>query len=140
MIEHPRRTVLLLLAIFIFAIGGPAVLTYVTGHERSHSDPATLAQLRSQFAQSAWEPSLVGAHWGPPEDLNATLGSDDRQLALAACADLIDLVGVRTSVSPDGVTYTTTYADGSLFIVDRKNNILVTSFLSMNTGCRWRLN
>jgi len=138
--EHPRRALLLFLALFTVAVGGPAVLTYVTEHQRSRSDPATLDELRSQFAQSAWVSSLIGAYWDSPDDLNVGLDSDDRQLALAACSDLINLVKVRTSTGPDGVTYRTTYTDGSLYIVDRSNNILVTNFLSMNSGCRWRLN
>lgn len=140
LIEHPRRALLLLLAVLTIAVGGPAVLTYVTEHQRSRNDQATLDQLRSQFAQSTWAPSLVSAYWDAPDDLNVGLDSDDRQLALAACSDLIDLVKVRTSTAPDGVTYTTTYTDGSLYIVDRSNNILVTNFLGMNSGCRWRLN
>jgi hypothetical protein len=139
LIEHPRRALLLLLAVCTVAVGGPAVPTYVTEHQRPRNDQATLDQLRSQFAQSAWVSSLVSAYWDAPDDLNVGLDSDDRQLALAACSDLIDLVKVRTSTGPDGVTYTTTYSDGSLYIVDRSNNIMMTNFLSLHSGSRWRL-
>ena len=112
----------------------------MTEHQRPRNDPATLDQLRSQFVQSAWVSSLVSAHWDAPDVLHVGLDRDDRRLALAACSDLIDLVKVRTSTGPDGVTYTTTYSDGSLFIVDRSNNIMMTNFLSFHSGCRWRLN
>ena len=40
--EHPRRALLLFLALFTVAVGGPAVLTYVTEHQRSRGDEATL--------------------------------------------------------------------------------------------------
>jgi hypothetical protein len=136
-----RQPVLvLLLAIVTIAVGGSAVLTYVTKHQKLHNDQATLDRLRSQFARSPWEPSLISAYSRSPEALYVGLSSDDRQLALAACADLIAIVKTQTSTGPGGVTYTITHTDASLFILDRSNNILVTNFLSLDTGCRWRLN
>jgi hypothetical protein len=139
LINHPRRALLVLLAALTMVVGVRVVI-YVAGAHPPRNDQATLDQLRSQFAQSAWKLSLVSAYWDSSDDLNVGLDSDDRQIALAACSDLIDVVKERISTGPDGVPYTVTSSDRSLFIFDRSSHILVTNFLSNNSGCRWRLN
>jgi hypothetical protein len=110
------------------------------GHGPPRNDQASLDQLRSQFPQSDWGPNLISAYWESPGDLRLGFNSDDRRLALAACSDLIGVVQRHTITGPDGDSVTYDNDDGSLFIVDRSNNILVTNFLHLHSGCRWRHN
>ena len=119
---------------------GGWVVAYVIGAQPLRNDQATLDQLRSKFAQSAWSANLVSAYWDSSDNLKVGLDSDDRQIAMVACSDLTDVVKERTGTGPDGVPYTATSSDRSLFIFGRSRHILVTNLLSKNSGCRWRLN
>jgi hypothetical protein len=139
-IEHPRRSVLFILAVLVF-IAGMHVVIHVVDQGPPRNDQATLVQLQSQFLQSAWEPSLFSAYWQGGEDhtLYVGLDTDDRRLALAACSDLWGVVTDWPSTSPSGVTYRYEYSDASLFISDRSGNLLVTSFRGSRASCSWRL-
>lgn len=137
LIDHPRRALLLAVVVLTMVVGERVFLHFVDdGPPRN--DQAALDELRSQFAQSAWEPSLVTAYWKEPDVLFVSLDRDDRQLAMAACADLTDIVQTRTSVGPGDVTYTIHYPDSTLFITNQSNDIMVSN-LSNGAGCQWRL-
>jgi hypothetical protein len=137
LVERPRRALLLAVAVLIMVVGGRVVLLLVTGGP-PRNDQAALDELRSQFSEAVWEPSLVSAYWSGPGDLEVSLDRDDRQLAMAACADLAQVIQVRTSTGPGGVTYTIHYSDGTLFILDQSKDIMVSN-LSNGAGCQWRL-
>jgi hypothetical protein len=137
LIEHPRRALLLALVVLIMVVGGRVFLHFVAdGPPRN--DEAALDELRSQFPDTAWEPSLVSAYWSGLGDLSVSLDSDDRQLAMAACADLSEVIQARTSVGPGNVTYTIHYPHSILFIFSQSNDIMVSN-LSNGAGCQWRL-
>jgi hypothetical protein len=136
LIERPRRALLVALVALTMVVGVRVVSNVFDGGPPRNVQ-AVLDELRSQFAQSAWEPSLASAYWGGPDDLEVSLDSDDRQLAMAACADLTDIVRVRTSTGPGNVTYTIHNSNGTLFIKNQSNDIIVSN-LSNNAGCQWR--
>jgi hypothetical protein len=132
-----RRWSILAIAVLIIVFGGQVVLHFLTdGPPRN--DQAALDELRSQFPDTAWEPSLVTAYWREPDYLQVSLASDNRKLAMAACADLSQVIQVRTSTAPGNVTYTIHYPDGTLFILDQSGEMLVSN-LSNGAGCQWRL-
>jgi hypothetical protein len=137
LIDHPRRAVLFAVVVLTAIVGSRVALKVFDGGPPGN-DQAAFEELRSQFAQSAWEPSLASAYWSGPDDLVVSLNSNDRRLALAACADLTGIVQVRTSTGPGNVTYTTDYGDGILFIENQSKDIMVSN-LSNNAGCQWRL-
>ena len=123
--EHPRRAWLVVL-VALAIVFGVRLVAHLVDDQPPRNDPATLDGLRSQFAPSEWAPHLVSAYWSGPGDLGVRLDSDDRKLAMAACADLTDVVR-RTG------------ADGTLFISNRSNHLMVSNILSNNAGCQWRL-
>lgn len=137
LIEHPRRALFFVLVVLTTIVAARVAL-YLFAGGPPRNDQATLDELRSQFAQSAWEPSLASAYWSGPDDLEVSLDSDDRQLAMAACADLTDIVHVRTSTGPGNVTHTIHSSSGLLFIKNQSDEIIVSN-LSNDAGCQWRL-
>jgi hypothetical protein len=138
LIERPRRALLVALVALTMVVG-VRVVSNVFDSGPPRNDQAALDELLAQFPQSAWEPSLVSAYWSGPGDLSVSLDSDDRQLAMAACADLTEVIQVRTSTGPGDVTYAIHYSDGTLFIKNQSNDIIMVSNLSNNAGCQWRL-
>jgi hypothetical protein len=124
--ERPGRAVLLVVAALAIVLG-VRLVAHLVDDQPPRNDPATLEKLRSQFAPSAWAPHLVSAYWSGSGDLGVSLDGDDRKLAMAACADLTEVVRRAGS-------------DGTLFITDRSNEIIVSNILSNNAGCQWRLN
>lgn len=136
-IDSPRRLVIFAVVV-LTAIVGSRVALRVFDSGPPSNDRAALTELRSQFAWSAWEPSLVSASWSGSGDLVVGLDSDDRRLAMAACADLTNVVRARTSTGPGNVTYTIDNSDAVLFIENQSSDIMVSN-LSNNAGCQWRL-
>jgi hypothetical protein len=130
-IDRPRRLLLFALLV-ITMIVGIRIVIHVTTSGPPGNDPATLAQLRSQFAGAPWEPDLIAAFWARSGDLHVTFDRDDRPLALQACADLIEAVQQERAQEQVDI------GDRSLFIFDRSDEVLVSNFSSLSTGCRWR--
>jgi hypothetical protein len=124
--ERPGRAVLLVVAALAIVLG-VRLVAHLVDDRPPRNDPATLVKLRSQFASSGWAPHLVSAYWSTPGDLGVRLDGDDRKLAMAACADLTEMVRRAGG-------------NGTLFIADRSNELMVSNILSNNAGCQWRLN
>jgi hypothetical protein len=135
-----RALLVFLVAVAVAVTIAVRIVIHLAANQPPRNDQTTLDQLRSQFAQTAWEPDLISAYWDSSGKLKVGLDRDDRQLALKACSDLIGIVQVQASTGPNGVVYTSTSSDRSLFIFDRSDRVIVTDFLSLNSGCRWRLN
>jgi hypothetical protein len=136
-IEHPRRALLFAVAALTMLVGVRVFLHFVADGPPAN-DQAALDELRTRFSQSAWEPSLVTAYWKEPDVLFVSLDREDRRLAMAACADLTDIVQTRISVGPGDVTYRIHYPNGILFIENQSNDIMASN-LSNSAGCQWRL-
>lgn len=137
LIGRPRLTLFVVVAALTLVVGA-RIVSHVVDSGPPRNDQAALEELRSQFAQSAWEPSLASAFWSGPGDLEVSLDSGDRRLVMAACADLTEVIQVRTSAGPGNVTYTVHYSNGTLFIKNQSNDIMASN-LSNNAGCQWRL-